>query len=271
MEQRNDTQQPQSVNQTGYWRMHSGGCDESAGEAPVIAVVLAAGLGTRFDPNHPKQLVSLYGKPMVCWSIEAFERNPLVDDIMVVVNSQVRDTVCEAVKQAGYGKVCAIVDGGAQRVDSTLAALHALAERGVGDRAKVLIHDAARPLVSQEAIAGCVHALEGYTAATVALASTDTVLLTDGVDGGEVIRSVPERTHTFRAQTPQAFRFGTIVRAYDLARNDPDFHPTDDTRVVVEYLPDEPVAIVSGSESNMKVTTPADVPMIEWWCRTLQR
>ena len=67
----------------------------------------------------------------------------------------------------------------------------------------------------------------------------------------------------FRAQTPQAFRFATIRRAYALAAGDPDFHPTDDTRVVVDYLPDEPVAIVAGSETNLKVTTLADMPTAE--------
>ena len=69
--------------------------------------------------------------------------------------------------------------------------------------------------------------------------------------------------NTFRAQTPQSFRFATIRHAYDLAAADPDFHPTDDTRVVVDYLPDEPVAIVSGAETNLKITTLEDIPTAE--------
>ncbi len=75
-------------------------------------------------------------------------------------------------------------------------------------------------------------------------------------------------SNTFRAQTPQAFRFGTIVKAYELAAADPDFHPTDDTRVVVDYLPDEPVAIVDGSETNLKITTPSDMPIAEGIARS---
>ena len=101
---------------------------------PVVAVVLAAGFGTRFDPNNPKQLVSVGGKPIVCWSIEAFETNPRITDIVVVVNPQVRDAVERLIDEAGYPKVRMILNGGAERADSTAAALEALAHpRGCED------------------------------------------------------------------------------------------------------------------------------------------
>ena len=102
-----------------------------------------------------------------------------------------------------------------------------------------------RPFVEQSSIDGCVTALDEFEAATVAFASTDTMLLTEDLGDRKVVRSVPDRANMFRAQTPQAFRFETIRRAYELASRDPDFHPTDDTRVVVDYLPDVPVAIVA--------------------------
>ena len=89
------------------------------------------------------------------------------------------------------------------------------------------------------------------------------MLLTRDLGDVKVVQSVPDRPQTFRAQTPQAFRFSTIRRAYALAAHDPDFHPTDDTRVVVDYLPDAPVAIVAGSETNLKVTTLAAMPTAE--------
>ena len=230
---------------------------------PVVAVVLAAGFGTRFDPANPKQLVALRGKAIVAWSIEAFESDPRVTDIIVVVNPKVRAAVERMVDEAGYPKVRMIIDGGAQRVDSTMAALDALAAAGIPDHAKVLIHDAVRPFVSHESIDGCIDSLDEYEAATVAVASTDTVLLTRDLGDRKVVADVPDRPDTFRAQTPQAFRFATIRKAYALAGDDPDFHPTDDTRVVVDYLPDVPVAIVAGSESNLKVTTLADMPIAE--------
>lgn len=238
--------------------------------APVVAVVLAAGFGTRFDPDNPKQLVSVGGKPIVCWSIEAFERCGRVSDIVVVVNPKVRSAVESLIDDMGYTKVRVIIDGGAERVDSTTAALDTLAAAGIPDDAKILIHDAVRPFVEQSSIEGSIDALDQFTAATVAYASTDTVLLTEDLGDVKVVKSVPDRPNTFRAQTPQSFRFATIRRAYELAASDPDFHPTDDTRVVVDYLPDEPVAIVSGSETNLKITTLEDVPTAEHIAEEIQ-
>ena len=238
--------------------------------APVVAVVLAAGFGTRFDPDNPKQLVSVGGKPIVCWSIEAFERCGRVSDIVVVVNPKVRSAVESLIDDMGYTKVRVIIDGGAERVDSTVAALDTLAAAGIPDDAKILIHDAVRPFVEQSSIEGSIDALDQFTAATVAYASTDTVLLTEDLGDVKVVKSVPDRPNTFRAQTPQSFRFATIRRAYELAASDPDFHPTDDTRVVVDYLPDEPVAIVSGSETNLKITTLEDVPTAEHIAEEIQ-
>lgn len=238
--------------------------------APVVAVVLAAGFGTRFDPDNPKQLVSVGGKPIVCWSIEAFERCGRVSDIVVVVNPKVRSAVESLIGDMGYTKVRVIIDGGAERMDSTAAALDTLAAAGIPDDAKILIHDAVRPFVEQSSIEGSIDALDQFTAATVAYASTDTVLLTEDLGDVKVVKSVPDRPNTFRAQTPQSFRFATIRRAYELAASDPDFHPTDDTRVVVDYLPDEPVAIVSGSETNLKITTLEDVPTAEHIAEEIQ-
>lgn len=251
--------------------VHMAGGEESeiSGRSPVgagrpaVGVILAAGFGTRFDPDNPKQLVSVADKPIVCWSIEAFEMNPLITDIVVVVNAQVRDEVERLVELNGYPKVRMIINGGAERADSTEAALGALADAGIPGDAKVLIHDAARPFVEQAAIDGCIEALDSFAAATVALPSTDTILLAEDCGDRKVVRSVPDRSGMFRAQTPQAFRFESIRHAYELAASDPEFHPTDDTRVVVEFLPDEPVAIVAGSESNFKITTRADLPEAE--------
>ena len=235
----------------------------TAQTTPVVAVVLAAGSGLRFDPANPKQLVSLAGTPIVGWSIAAFERNPRVTDILVVVNAQVRQAVEQLIAAAGYTKVQAVIEGGAERSDSTEAALRMLADHGVPADAKVLIHDSVRPFVSQAQIDGCIDALDEFKAVTVACPSTDTILLTQDLGDRETVVQVPERRHSFRAQTPQAFRFETIRTAYDLAADDPDFRPTDDTRVVVDYLPNEPVAIVGGSPLNMKVTTQDDMPFAQ--------
>lgn len=81
-------------------------------DAPVVAVVLAAGSGLRFDPDNPKQLVAIDGKPIVGWSIDAFERNARVSDIIVVVNAQVRAAIEQLIRDGGATKVRAVIDGG---------------------------------------------------------------------------------------------------------------------------------------------------------------
>ncbi|MDO4913071.1 MAG: IspD/TarI family cytidylyltransferase [Bifidobacteriaceae bacterium] len=237
---------------------------------PVVAVVLAAGIGSRFDPQEPKQLVSILKKPIVCWSIESFERNANVSDIIVVVNSVVRKHVESLIEECQYSKVRCVINGGKERVDSTLAALQLLQDQHIPHDAKILIHDGVRPFISQEVIDNCVRILDEYDAATVAIPSTDTILLTRTNErNNDIIQNVPERTQTFRAQTPQVFRFHTIRDAYILAAKDPQFHPTDDTRVVVDYMPQVQVGIVQGSESNIKITTRADIPVATQIAQTL--
>ncbi|MBH9978312.1 MULTISPECIES: IspD/TarI family cytidylyltransferase [Bifidobacterium] len=244
--------------------------DAPRSSAPVVAVILAAGLGVRFDTDNPKQLFKVGGKPIVAWSIEAFEANPGVTDILLVVNDKVRSPIEAIVAENAYPKVRMVITGGAERADSTEAALQTLAEAGIPSDAKVLIHDAVRPFVSQESITGCIEALDGFKAVTVAVPSTDTILYAHDLGDRKVVRDVPDRADMFRAQTPQAFRFDTLRLAYAKAASDPEFHPTDDTRVVVDYLPDVPVAIVAGSETNLKITLASDIPIAEWMARSFQ-
>lgn len=257
-------------------------------QAPVIAIILAAGFGTRFDPAKPKQLVSVADRPVIEWTIEAFEDCPEVTDILVVVNAAVSDAVEKVIDDMGSRKVRGIVPGGETRADSTRAALGFLREYSIPDDAKVLIHDGVRPFVSPKTILDCVAALDSVNAATVAVPSTDTILIAApvGADGAEadgassdgassdgagrfdtsaapIVRIVPDRATTYRAQTPQCFRFSTISEAYRRAAGDENFHPTDDTRVVVDYLPDEPVAVVEGSDDNIKITTRPDLEVAE--------
>jgi 2-C-methyl-D-erythritol 4-phosphate cytidylyltransferase len=123
----------------------------------------------------------------------------------------------------------------------------------------VLLHDAARPLVDQRIIADCVAALGAHDAAGVAVPASDTMVIT--ADG--VMHSMPRRETLWRCQTPQCFRLPVIARAHELAAADPDFAPTDDCGVVLRYLPDVDVHIVSGSERNLKITYPQDLAIAE--------
>ena len=220
----------------------------------MVAVVLGGGVGTRFGAALPKQLLTLAGKTLVEHCVGAFAEAPGIDETVLVMP---RDYHQEASRIVG--DQVRIIEGGVTRSDSVRNALGYLTARYPAAETGVLLHDAARPLVSQQIIADCAAALEQHDAIGTAVPTSDTILVV--ADG--VIAGVPPRETLYRAQTPQGFRLETIVRAHALAAADPDFAPTDDCGVVLRYLPDVPVHIVAGSERNIKVTYPSDLPIAE--------
>jgi len=231
----------------------------------TVAVVLAAGSGRRFGSARPKQLGLLAGRALVEHCVRAFDQAPGVDAVIVVaapeIEAEVRHTCAE------YAKLAAVIPGGETRTDSTrqaigwLLAAQTTAEPGSPDW-KVLFHDAARPLVDQRTIADTITALDLWPAAGVVVPSSDTIVeIADGV-----VQRVLPRDTLARCQTPQGFRLPVIARAYELAGADPGFAAlpaTDDCGVVLRYLPDMPVGLVTGSERNIKITYPGDLAVAE--------
>ena len=221
----------------------------------AVAVVLGGGVGSRFGAAMPKQLLKLAGKTLVEHCVAAFDGAPGVDEILLVMPPAYHE---EARKLVG-DQVSTIIEGGVTRSDSVRNALAYISARYPAEETGILIHDAARPLVTQQIIADCVAALERHDAIGTAVPTSDTILV---VENG-VIAHVPPRETLYRAQTPQCFRLEVIARAHALAAADPDFTPTDDCGVVLRYLPDVPVHIVPGSESNLKITHPPDLSIAE--------
>ncbi|THV32269.1 2-C-methyl-D-erythritol 4-phosphate cytidylyltransferase [Glycomyces paridis] len=208
----------------------------------------------------PKQFIEVAGKPVLRWTLEAFEAEASVDEVVVVVGEGQEGRVRELAAEAGLGKVAAVVRGGATRSDSSTAAVGWAWGRTGGDRdCKLLIHDGARMLVPAKVIAAVAAALEGHGAAAAAVPSADTVVAVRDGDGGTVLERALERDRLRRVQTPQGFRLGLIRDAYAAAAADPGFTATDDCSVVLRYLPDVPVLLVPGDERNLKVTGPADL------------
>jgi ribitol-5-phosphate 2-dehydrogenase (NADP+) / D-ribitol-5-phosphate cytidylyltransferase len=226
----------------------------------TVAVVLAGGTGSRLGLTIPKQLLKIAGKTIIEHTIDAFERHPDIDEILVMMAVGHTAQARRIVDRGGYRKVLGVLDGGAERSDSTAAAIKALTERyGPSADCNVLFHDAVRPLVEPKIISECAAALRTYSAVDVAITSADTVIV---VDEADVITEIPPRSRMRRGQTPQGFRLSVIRRAYDIAYGDPDFAaspPTDDCGVVLRYLPDTPIYVVAGSEHNIKVTHPVDL------------
>ena len=222
-----------------------------------VAVVLAGGTGTRMGRSVPKQLIPLAGRPILEHSIAAMQRSPVVDEIVVVMTPGHLDLVPEIVARGGYDKVSQVVSGGTTRNDSTAAALAALGP----EEANVLVHDAARPLVTEAILAANVAALADHEAVITAIGSSDTVVEVD-LDRNHLVEILP-RPRLRRCQTPQSFRLSTLRAGYAAAARDPHFAATDDATVVLRYLPDVPIAVVPGDPENLKITEPLDLFLAE--------
>jgi ribitol-5-phosphate 2-dehydrogenase (NADP+) / D-ribitol-5-phosphate cytidylyltransferase len=218
-----------------------------------VAVILAGGTGTRIGLKIPKQLINVAGKPIIEHTIAAMHQSPLVDEIVVMMAPGFLDEVHSIVKHGDYVKVTQILEGAPTRNETTTAALAALGD----EECNVLLHDGARPFVSQKIIAANVEALRTHEAVGTAIPSADTIIQVQHNQNS--IADVLPRHLLRRVQTPQSFRLSTIRAAYAKAARDPNFTATDDCTVVLRYLPEIPIAVVAGDARNMKVTEPIDV------------
>ncbi|SJN45568.1 2-C-methyl-D-erythritol 4-phosphate cytidylyltransferase [Microbacterium esteraromaticum] len=218
-----------------------------------MAVILAGGIGVRVGLGIPKQLIKIAGKAIVEHTLEVMNASGVIDEIIIVMNAGAIDQLTSLQNDERFPKLTRIIPGGETRNDSTQAALAALDD---DPNTKVLFHDAVRPFVNERILDECVEALDHYEAVDTAIPSADTIIQ---VDSASHITAIPNRSVLRRGQTPQAFRLGTIRRAYALANEDKTFHATDDCGVVFTYLPDTPIFVVDGTPENMKVTEPIDV------------
>lgn len=218
----------------------------------TVAVVLAGGIGVRVGLGIPKQLIKIAGKAIVEHTLEALDASPLIDEIVIMMNAAAIGELDHLLHNDRFKKLTRILPGGDTRNDTTKLAIAALD----GDDTKVLFHDAVRPFIDDRIIEDCVRALDEYDAVDTAIPSADTIIQ---VDENRLITGIPDRSMLRRGQTPQAFRLGTIRRAYEIAATDPGFKATDDCGVVFTYLPDVPIYVVDGTAENMKVTEPIDV------------
>lgn len=223
-----------------------------------IAVILAGGSGSRMGMGNdiPKQFMKVAGKKVIEHTIDVFEACPFIDEICIVSKSDFVNDVENLVVANQYKKVKKILHGGKERYHSSLAAINAYTD----DSINLLFHDAVRPLVNQRIIADCVEALKHYNAVDVAVKTTDTII---SVDENECIDFIPDRTKLRNGQTPQCFKLGTIRKAYELALADPNFTTTDDCGTVRRYLPNEPIYVVNGDNSNMKLTYVEDLFLLD--------
>ena len=236
-----------------------------------IAVILAGGIGARVGGNTPKQLLPLAdGRSVLEHAVNAFEQSPHIDEVCIVMHPDYIAYAEQMLLANAWQKVSQIVPGGKERWESSVNAIRLLGDKAIrreanGEEVNLLLHDAARPFVSQEIIARVCEALEEHEAVTVAIPSTDTVY--EMVDGK--VARIPQRSTIMRAQTPQAFRLELIAEAYakalgvdicDIQACSACHLPaTDDCGVLFNHMPMTPIHIVLGEEQNKKITFKEDI------------
>lgn len=225
-----------------------------------VAVILAGGTGTRVGASMPKQFLDIDGRSVIERSIDAFDQAAGVDEVAIVVHPDWKSHMEGLVNRNSWQKVKRILEGGAERYMSSLNAIAAYID--CPDDTNLILHDAARPFVSQAVIARVIEALKWHEAVGVGIPSTDTVWeVRQDFDPqlSKFIVRIPERSTMWRAQTPQAFRLPLIRDAYQCALQDPQFRATDDCGVVRRYLPSVKIHIVEGEEQNRKITFKEDM------------
>jgi len=226
----------------------------------TAAVVLAAGQGKRMQSQVAKQFLKLRGEPVVCHSLRAFEESPVEAIVLVTGADEIAYCRTEIVEKYGFSKVVDVVAGGKERYHSVyqglLALRNILDEKGI-----VLIHDGARPLVTEAIIRRTIDDAAAHGACVAAMPVKDTIKVA-AADG--FADKTLDRSTLWQIQTPQTFEYGLVFDAYTKLLSDEMFQKgvTDDA-MVVETMCGGKVKLTEGSYENIKVTTPEDMIVAE--------
>lgn len=218
----------------------------------VVAIVLAAGRGRRMESEIQKQYMEVNGKPLLFYALEAFEKSS-VESVIVVTGCRERE-YCrrEIVERFGFTKVTGIVEGGIERYHSVYEGLKA-----VSDCDYVLIHDGARPCVTERMIEDAVAGAKKYNACVIGMPVKDTIKI---ADTQQFAAETPERKSVWMIQTPQAFSYELILGAYErLFESEENQLGVTDDAMVVESMTASKVKLIQGGYENIKVTTPEDI------------
>lgn len=223
----------------------------------VIVLIPAAGQGRRMGTAVSKQYLNLAGRPVLAHTLALFDSHPLIDAIYLLAPAaDCADCRRQIVERYGFVKVRAVVAGGAERQQSVANGLKACA--AAADDI-ILVHDGVRPFFPAELLAEIIATAREVGGCVVGVPVKDTIKT---VVAGR-IAGTPERSQLWQAQTPQAFPFAVLQRAYAAAERE-GFRGTDDASLV-ERL-GLPVAMLAGSDRNIKITTPEDLQLARAFC-----
>ncbi len=221
----------------------------------VIAIIPAAGSGTRMGANVPKSLMPIAGVPLIIHTLRKFDAAKLVDEVVIATSEALLTQLPDLIQLHGIRKVSAIVLGGKERQDSVRMGFEACDP----DQCEiVMVHDAARPLVSPDEIDATVAAARKTGAAILGAPLKETI---KHVESDLIVKTI-DRSVLWGAQTPQAFRYEIFARAVAESLHH-NFLGTDESAIVERT--GTKVTMVRGSYRNIKVTTPEDAEIAEMW------
>ena len=227
----------------------------------VFSILPAAGLGTRMAGPQPKQFLALDGVPILIHSLRAFASVSRITAIYVAVRKPEMERVEADVVQHGFSQGVRVVEGGSNRQESVA---HALAALPAGPDDIVLVHDAVRPLIDAATINRTIDAVIQHGAAIVGLPAVDTIKQVERTAHGALITSTIPREFVVLAQTPQGCRFALLQKAFAEALAD-GFVGTDEASIIERA--GVPVAVVPGSQVNLKITQPGDLELAAFYLR----
>ncbi len=219
------------------------------------AIVLAAGSGRRMGTKVHKQYLLLGGRPVLYYSLKAFQDSEVIDEIILVCGSG-EEEYCrtEIADKYGLSKVSKVIPGGSERYESVWNGLQEAQEKGF-----VFIHDGARPLVDREMLLRAYDCVCENRACVAGMPAKDTIKIADERD---FVKATPDRRSLWIVQTPQVFETKLVKNAYSLLMRETYITVTDDA-MVVEQMLNFPIKMFQGSYENIKITTPEDLDVAE--------
>jgi 2-C-methyl-D-erythritol 4-phosphate cytidylyltransferase len=218
----------------------------------IIAIIPAAGKGVRSGFPAPKQYLKFYGKELIVYTLEVFQKSKLIDEIIVVSESSYIPLLKRIKKKYELTKINKIVAGGESRQDSVYNALLSLtAEKND----LIVVHDAARPLLPAGTLAKAILTAQEKGNALVCIKAKDTL-----IKGSTIVKSYLNREEIYNVQTPQIFKYNCLMNAFKKAYNE-NFYGTDES-VLIKRL-GKRIFITEGSMLNFKVTTKSDLSLFK--------
>ncbi len=224
----------------------------------AIALVLSGGTGSRINSAKPKQFIEILNKPIIVYTLEAFQTACEIDGIVIVSADEYIDEIKTLANKFGITKIISYAPAGSTRQESAFNGLKAIKALEIPE-CVVCIHDCARPLVSLETILDNIRLAQDLGACATAVPSTDTMLVSENK---ATVSKTLNRTGLYAVQTPQSFIFSKIYAAHEKAVLNNDLSFTDDSGLYLKYG-DGSVGIAKGDKLNFKVTYDEDLYVLE--------